>query len=94
VSPASFVVAVGTRSRDRAWLFPKELPYPPNFAPSPWVRSHIDGRFAAADGCVYRCIGYDPRLGFWVQNEADPEDFTVFSESALRALPRLDAATP
>ncbi len=36
------------------------------YEPSPWVLSVVGERFRSWDG-VYRCFGYDPRNGFWME---------------------------
>jgi len=36
------------------------------YEPSSWVLSVVGERFRSWDG-VYRCFGYDPRNGFWMQ---------------------------
>lgn len=73
----------GTKSRIGGWPFPEALPYPPGYTPSEWVASVVGGTYRTWGEQSYVCIGYDRRFGFWMQDVADPHNFTNVSERAI-----------
>ncbi len=49
--------------------------------------THLDhptvGRYFKSGGVRYFCTSYDPRIGFWMENVADPLDRRNVSERAI-----------
>lgn len=55
---------------------------PDVYEPTEWVLSVIDKNYNAWDGYKYKCIGYDRRCGFWMQ-EVNGLRLTNVSELAI-----------
>lgn len=78
------MITPGTKSLSGNWPYPDVLPYPNGYEPSSWVSGIVGRRYRGfMSDCVYKCIGYDPAIGFWMQSETDEREFTNVSERAI-----------
>lgn len=73
--------------RDHTGLDGKPAPYEglDAYNPTDWVLRVVGGRFTSWEegSPVYRCIGYDPHNGFWMQRVEDPDHKRNISERAI-----------
>lgn len=58
------------------------------YEPSSWVLSVVGNRYTSLSGPVL-CVGYDPRHGFWVKDEATGEERNVSERAIDRSLHRI-----
>jgi hypothetical protein len=56
------------------------------YVPSEWVNSVVGQKYRCNflfEGCIFNCIGYDPRAGFWMQQVDNPLHIRNISERAI-----------
>lgn len=53
------------------------------YVPSEWVLEVVGSRYRGHDAHTYKVIGYDPRCGFLIQDEAASNDVRDISERAI-----------
>jgi hypothetical protein len=56
------------------------------YHPSEWVKSVVGQKYRCPvlfGSGVFTCTGYDPRAGFWMQDEANPSNVRNISERAI-----------
>lgn len=48
-----------------------------------WSEQVVGRRYRNPEGNTYACTEYDPRIGFWMENVANPSDRRNVSERAI-----------
>ena len=69
-----------TRENLDKWYL-NRIPYPTNYIPTSWVKSVINNEYRSS-GIIYKCIGYDPECGFWME-DPNTKELKNISERAI-----------
>jgi len=47
------------------------------------TETSLKGSYFKYEGAIYKCVSYDPKIGYWMQNVDDPKDRRNVSERAI-----------